>query len=90
MGWIAVIPMHKLLASWNATEAALMLGGGFAYTLGAAVFALKSPDPWPGRFGHHEIFHLAVLLGVALRSVAISGMLTDIYPARFWLTVFCV
>jgi len=27
------------------------------------VYARNWPDPWPGRFGHHEIWHLFVLAG---------------------------
>lgn len=75
MGWIAVIPMHKLLASWDATETLLLLGGGMAYTLGAVIYASKRPNPWPGRFGFHEIFHVGVLLGAALHYVAMVRMI---------------
>ena len=31
---------------------------------GAVIFALRRPNPAPG-FGHHEIWHLFVLLGSA-------------------------
>ena len=75
MGWIVVIPVRQLLASWDAAEAALIVGGGVAYTLGAVIYASKRPNPWPGRFGFHEIFHVAVVLGAVLHYVAIYGML---------------
>jgi hemolysin III len=26
------------------------------------VYALKRPNPWPGRFGFHEIFHAFTLV----------------------------
>ncbi len=76
MGWIAVIPIHKLLASLSSSEISLIFGGGVAYTLGAVVYALKRPNPWPGRFGFHEIFHVAVVLGAILHYVAFFRMLT--------------
>ncbi len=29
---------------------------------GAVVYALKKPNPWPGHFGFHEIFHVCTVL----------------------------
>jgi len=75
MGWMVVIPVQKLLASWDATETALLVGGGVAYTLGAVIYASKRPNPWPGRFGFHEIFHVAVVLGAALHYAAVFRMI---------------
>jgi hemolysin III len=66
MGWLAVIPILQL---WQAMplSAFILLGlGGVAYSIGALFYALKWPNPLPGIFGFHEIFHLFVLLGAAL------------------------
>lgn len=76
MGWIAAIPIHKLLQSWDRAEASLLLGGGVLYTLGAVIYALKRPDPWPNRVGFHGIFHVAVLIAAVLHYVAIHRMLS--------------
>jgi predicted membrane channel-forming protein YqfA (hemolysin III family) len=35
--------------------------GGVLYTLGAIVYALRYPDPWPLSFGFHEVFHTLVV-----------------------------
>jgi hemolysin III len=75
MGWVLVVPMHRLLASWDGVETAFLLAGGVAYTLGALIYALKRPNPWPGLFGFHEIFHIAVVLGAALHYAAIFRMI---------------
>ncbi len=40
----------------------LIVVGGLLYTAGAIVYALKRPNPWPGRFGFHEIFHACTVL----------------------------
>jgi len=32
------------------------------YTIGAVVYGLKRPNPFPGKFGFHEIFHTLTLL----------------------------
>ena len=41
----------------NATMMTLILVGGLCYTVGAVVYGLKKPNPVPGVFGFHEIFH---------------------------------
>jgi hemolysin III len=40
----------------------LILVGGLFYTVGAVIYALKRPNPVPGVFGFHEIFHTLTLL----------------------------
>lgn len=63
MGWLAVVAVAPLLRvlplggfSW------LLLGGG-CYTVGAVIYALQRPDPFPDVFGSHDIFHIFVLAG---------------------------
>lgn len=45
----------------NATMMTLILVGGVFYTVGAVVYGLKRPNPIPGHFGFHEIFHTLTL-----------------------------
>jgi hemolysin III len=49
----------------------LILAGGIVYTVGAVVYALKRPDPWPRVFGYHEVFHALTLVGALLHFAAI-------------------
>jgi hemolysin III len=49
----------------------LIFAGGIAYTLGAIVYAMKRPDPWPHVFGYHEVFHALTLVGAALHLAVI-------------------
>jgi hemolysin III len=46
----------------NAVMMTLILVGGLFYTIGAVVYGLKRPNPFPGKFGFHEIFHTLTLL----------------------------
>lgn len=61
MGWIAVFSVGDMSLS----EEALFwtLAGGVAYSIGAVIYIIKKPDPWPKVFGFHEIWHIWVLMG---------------------------
>ncbi|WP_246852912.1 hemolysin III family protein [Naasia sp. SYSU D00948] len=61
LGWAAVLFMGDLFDT-GATMMTLVLIGGLLYTGGAVVYALKRPNPLPGRFGFHEIFHACTVL----------------------------
>lgn len=63
MGWVAVVAIVPLVASLPASGVAWLLVGGLLYTLGAVVYGVKRPDPFPNVFGFHEIFHVCVLGG---------------------------
>ena len=63
MGWVclaAIYPMIKTIPAGGMFYLAL---GGIFYSVGAVIYALKKPDPLPGIFGFHEIWHLFVLAG---------------------------
>jgi hemolysin III len=61
LGWAAVMYIGDLLAA-NVAMMVLVVVGGVLYTAGAIVYALKRPNPWPGHFGFHEIFHVCTVL----------------------------
>ncbi|MDR6691400.1 hemolysin III [Microbacterium sp. 1154] len=61
LGWAAVMYLGDLLAA-NVAMMVLVVVGGLLYTGGAIVYALKRPNPWPGHFGFHEIFHVCTVL----------------------------
>jgi hemolysin III len=46
----------------NAAMIILVLVGGLFYTIGAVIYGFKRPNPFPGKFGFHEIFHTLTLL----------------------------
>ena len=61
LGWAAVMYIVPLFRA-NAAMMILVIVGGLLYTGGAIVYALKRPDPSPGHFGFHEIFHVCTVL----------------------------
>jgi hemolysin III len=62
MGYLALLAVVPIGHAVGAAGLAWLIAGGLAYTTGAVIFALERPNPRPG-FGHHEIWHLLVLLG---------------------------
>jgi hemolysin III len=61
LGWFALSSMPAIWLALGATGTTLMLAGGLFYTLGATAYGLKRPNPLPGVFGYHEIFHALVM-----------------------------
>jgi hemolysin III len=73
MGWVSVAAAPELARILPLEVLGLLVGGGVLYSIGALVYALKRPDPFPSIFGYHEIFHLFVIAGSAVFLVAIWG-----------------
>lgn len=61
LGWAAVMYMPDLLRA-DVAMMILVIVGGVLYSLGAVIYAMKRPNPWPGHFGFHEIFHVCTVL----------------------------
>jgi hemolysin III len=74
MGWLVVVQGPRALAALPVSVVALVVSGGVTYTLGAIVYALKRPNPFPRVFGFHEIWHLFVLAGSALHYGAVFAL----------------
>ncbi len=63
MGWLVIVgifPLSKALETWALVW---LVSGGVFYTIGALVYVLEKPNPWPKIFASHEIFHIFVMMG---------------------------
>ena len=58
----------------SAGQIALILAGGFAYTVGMVVLWRRWPDPRPRRFGYHEVWHLFTIVAAALHFAAVASV----------------
>jgi hemolysin III len=65
MGYLALVAVIPLARAVSATGLMWLIAGGLAYTVGAVIYSRRRPDPFPGWFGHHEIWHILVLIGSA-------------------------
>ncbi len=63
LGWIGLVAFAPIASAASSTVLAMLLAGGVVYTVGGVVHARRRPDPFPGVFGYHELFH--VLTAVA-------------------------
>ncbi len=61
LGWAAVMYLVDLMNA-NVIMMLLVVVGGLLYTAGAVIYGMKRPNPVPGVFGFHEIFHTLTVL----------------------------
>ena len=72
LGWAAALVVPQLLHGEGVTAFVLMCAGGFCYTAGGVVYALRRPDPSPRWFGFHEVFHAFTVLAFGVHFAGIS------------------
>jgi hemolysin III len=80
MGWIGVVTYFELARRLSHAALRPLWLGGLCYTVGAVCESLRWPDPWPGVFGHHELFHLWVMAGAACHYYFMLAVLTPYRP----------
>jgi hemolysin III len=61
VGWTALAVAPTLWTQLGVVTFGLLLLGGVLYSIGAAVYSRRRPDPLPAVFGYHEVFHALVL-----------------------------
>lgn len=71
VGWSMAIAMPTVLDTTGAPLLGVILAGGILYTIGAVIYALRWPDPWPRTFGYHEVFHALTVIAAALHYGAV-------------------
>jgi hemolysin III len=74
MGWLVLTAATPLAEALNATAFRWLVVGGLFYTVGAIIYAVKRPDPFPSVFGFHEIWHLFVLAGSTSHFISIAAL----------------
>jgi hemolysin III len=73
LGWVVVIAFPQLMDELDAEPLILFGAGGVLYSVGAVIYALRRPNPWPRTFGFHEIFHALVVAAAVTHFVAMAG-----------------
>lgn len=63
MGWVGAFLVFHVYNQITLNGLILIIAGGVLYSIGAVIFYIEKPNPVPGKFGFHEIWHLFVLAG---------------------------
>jgi len=72
LGWAAVLFAGDFARYPGKVVVVLLAAGGLAYTVGALVYALRRPNPFPAWFGFHEVFHLLTVVAFAAHYAGVS------------------
>jgi channel protein (hemolysin III family) len=64
LGWLGAVPGIALWRRFGFGFIRPLLWGALAYTIGPVVGAIYKPVLIPGVIGAHELFHIAVLMGL--------------------------
>ncbi len=65
LGWAAIFSAYHTHRLHGFRVIKPLMYGGLAYTVGASLEFLQLPVVIPGAIGPHELFHIAVLAGIA-------------------------
>lgn len=63
LGWMSVVAAWPVYKAAGLPAVGLMALGGVCYSVGLVIFTRESPNPIPGKFGFHEIWHVMVSAG---------------------------
>jgi hemolysin III len=75
IGWTALAFVLVLWHELGVATFLLIICGGVVYSLGARVYSARRPDPVPGVFGFHEVFHALVIAAGLVFYVAIARVI---------------
>jgi hemolysin III len=72
LGWTGSAAFPQLVGQLGWGAGALLALGGVLYSAGAAVYALRRPDPAPAVFGYHEVFHALVVVAATTHYAVVA------------------
>jgi hemolysin III len=71
LGWVAVFVLTDILHFAGVTSLVLLAVGGLLYTVGGVAYGIRKPNPWPGTFGYHEVFHAMTIVAAICHYIAV-------------------
>lgn len=70
LGWVGVWYTRLILHNAGVAAIVLLGVGGVLYSVGALIYGLRRPDPWPTTFGYHELFHACTAVAAICHYIA--------------------
>jgi hemolysin III len=71
LGYAAIWFAPTLLSGGGVVVVALLIAGGVLYNIGAVLYGVRWPNPWPQTFGYHEFFHAFTAAAAICHYIAI-------------------
>jgi hemolysin III len=71
LGWVAVFVLTDILHFAGVAALVLLAVGGLLYTIGGIAYGIRKPNPWPGTFGYHEVFHAMTVVAALCHYIAV-------------------
>lgn len=75
MGWLGILGVGEIRRSMPPAAIGWLVLGGVLFTVGAVIYVLKKPDPRPGVFGFHEIWHIFIILACLAHYILIAAFI---------------
>jgi hemolysin III len=72
LGWAAVVFADDFVRNGTPAVVLLLALGGLLYTVGAVVYGVRRPNPFPSWFGFHEVFHALTVAAFLAHYAGIS------------------
>jgi channel protein (hemolysin III family) len=82
MGWLGAITGVLLYRRFGFVFIKPLVYGALAYTAGAVIEFIRMPVLIPGVIGPHELFHIAVLIGLGYHFAFVSSFIRNAIPFR--------
>ena len=73
MGWVFTLRLSEIFHTLSTESVRYLLFGGFSYSIGAFVYAVRKPNFIKNVFGFHELWHVFVAFGYGFHYLLISG-----------------
>jgi hemolysin III len=77
LGWLAILYLPALRQGMTSIQFGLLLSAGLIYSIGALAYVLKRPEPIPGVFGHHEVFHLFTIIAAGVHFACVASLVRN-------------
>ncbi len=72
LGWAPIMFVSDFVNEAPVAPLILLAVGGLLYSIGAAVYGLRWPNPSPTYFGFHEVFHSLTIAAFTVHYVGVS------------------
>ena len=74
IGIVSLFAIQPILAGIGLLGTVVTFAGCGVFGLGALALGLRRPNPWPGHFEYHEVWHLNVIIAVGCQYWVVAGV----------------